>query len=126
MNEGIIKHYRSEREYFFDEGCFINELDNSADDPALSIARARVAAGVITRWHYLRNTSERYVIIEGCGLVEVGEAAPVAVAAGDVVCIPAGVRQRIRNSGTGDLVFLALCTPRFEPENYVDCDEAGQ
>ena len=126
MSGGIIKRFLEVREYFFDEGCFINELNNSDDDPALSIARARVTAGGVTRWHYLRGTTERYVITAGCGVVEVGEAPPTAVAVGDVVIIPAGVRQRIRNSGEGDLVFLALCTPRFEPHNYVDCDEGSQ
>ncbi len=126
MNEGCIKPYRKEREYFFEEGCFINELDNSADDPALSIARARVAAGCVTRWHYLRGTTERYVITAGSGLVEVGNAPATVVCAGDVVVIPAGVRQRIRNNGSGDLVFLALCTPRFEPANYIDCDGEHQ
>ena len=30
-------------EFFIDEGCHILELSNSAHDPALSIARARVA-----------------------------------------------------------------------------------
>ena len=123
MSEGTVKPFSAEQEYFFEEGCFINELVNSADDPVLSIARARVAAGNVTRWHYLRDTTERYVITAGSGVVEVGAAPGVPVATGDVVIIPAGVRQRIRNTGDGDLVFLALCTPRFEPGNYVDCDE---
>jgi mannose-6-phosphate isomerase-like protein (cupin superfamily) len=38
----------------------------------------------------------------------------------DVVSIPAGVRQRISNTGIDDLVFLAICTPRFVKENYVE------
>jgi mannose-6-phosphate isomerase-like protein (cupin superfamily) len=40
------------------------------------------------------------------------------VSAGDVVIIPPGARQRIANTGPADLRFLALCTPRFRPENY--------
>lgn len=32
--------------------------------------------------------------------------------------IPPGVRQRIKDTGDEDLVFLALCTPRFRKEAY--------
>ena len=104
------------------ERCAIAELANGPGDPALSIARARVAPGVVTQWHRLRGIDERYVILEGHGRVEVGELPATAVAPGDVVRIPAGVRQRIANVGTADLVFLALCTPRFVPEAYEAAD----
>ncbi|TXH03236.1 MAG: cupin domain-containing protein [Nevskiaceae bacterium] len=109
-------------EHLTEERCFILELRNRDDDPALSIARARVLPGVTTRWHRLRDIAERYVILEGRGEVEVGDLAPQAVAAGDVVVIPPGVRQRIRNSGDIDLVFLALCTPRFRWSAYEDIE----
>lgn len=106
-------------EYFFDvEGCYITELSNSNDDPALSIARARVEPGVTTRWHRLANTIERYCILSGIGIVEIGVSFPMKVCAGDVVIIPPMERQRITNSGEEDLVFLAICTPRFEVHNY--------
>ena len=55
-------------EYYFEEGCFITELHNSPDDPAVSVARARVEPGRTTRWHCLATIRERYVMIEGCGL----------------------------------------------------------
>jgi mannose-6-phosphate isomerase-like protein (cupin superfamily) len=38
------------------------------------------------------------------------------------VLIPAGVAQRIANAGDDDLVFLAICTPRFEHSAYEDID----
>ncbi|NOQ89661.1 MAG: cupin domain-containing protein [Gammaproteobacteria bacterium] len=113
-----IKKRDHSAEYFFTEGCFITELSNTSDDPALSIARARVEPGKTTRWHSLHGVTERYVIIEGCGLVEVGKLDPQLVSAGDSVIIPAGVRQRISNTGEHDLVFLALCTPRFTEAAY--------
>ena len=28
-----------------------------------------------------------------------------------------------RSVGKDELVFLAICTPRFQQENYVDCDD---
>jgi mannose-6-phosphate isomerase-like protein (cupin superfamily) len=110
-------------EYYTDERCDILELSNSADDPHASIARARVAPGVTTRWHRLRGTTERYVILEGRGRVEVGELAPQLVEPGDVVVIPPLCRQRIANVGETDLLFLAICTPRFRPETYEDLEK---
>jgi mannose-6-phosphate isomerase-like protein (cupin superfamily) len=112
-------------EYPFREGCRILELANGPEDPALSIARARVPAGGITRWHRLRGTTERYLVLAGTGRVELGTAAPAAVGPGAVVVIPAGCRQRIANTGSGDLVFLALCTPRFVPSNYEDLEDGA-
>jgi mannose-6-phosphate isomerase-like protein (cupin superfamily) len=123
MNTPKIQHNSEASEYFFDEGCFINEWWNRPEDAALSIARARVAPGETTHWHCLHNSVERYVILSGEGVVEVGELAPTIVKPGDVVVIPADVRQRIHNSGSEDLVFLALCTPRFQAENYVDLED---
>lgn len=106
-------------EYYFDEGCFITELSNTANDEHLSIARARVEPGVATKWHYLRDTTERYVILEGVGRVEIGDLEPEVVNVGDIVIIPPEERQRISNIGEGSLIFLAICSPRFEESNYV-------
>lgn len=71
-------------EYYFDsEGCYITELSNSSLDPALSIAQARVQPGVTTTWHRLANTTERYCILSGSGVVEVGDSDPQPVAPGN-------------------------------------------
>lgn len=113
---------RHAREYPLQEGCDITEWSNSDLDPGLSIARARVAPGVTTRWHSLRGVSERYVILSGRGRVEVGAGKPQAVGPGDVVLIPPETRQRVTNTGTGDLVFLAVCSPRYTPDCYRDLD----
>ena len=110
-------------ETFIDEGCHILELSNTAHDPALSIARARVAPGVTTRLHRLADTAERYVILSGKGQAEIGGQPPVDVSSGDVVLIPPGCPQRIRNTGSEDLVFLAICTPRFTVSAYEDLGE---
>lgn len=113
-----IQRFQNSSEYFFKEGCFINELSNLPEDPELSIAQARVESGVTTQWHQLRETTKRYVIMEGSGIVEIGDHPPQNVTPGDVVYIPPNTRQRITNTGSQDLIFLALCTPRFEADNY--------
>ena len=123
MSRARIRPYDPAAEYFIAEGCFITELSNAADDPDVSIARARVEPGQTTRWHLLRDTIERYVLLEGSGQVEVGDLPPQPMGPGDVVVIPAGVRQRIGNPGPRDLVFLAVCSPRFEESAYVDVDD---
>ena len=120
-----ILKFDAGREYFTDELCFINELSNGAHDAAVSVAQARVAPGLRTRWHRLHGIVERYVILSGEGLVEVGALAPARVTAGDVVLIPAGCRQRITNAGNTDLLFLAICSPRFEQAAYEDIEPAS-
>lgn len=114
----VIKKSSDSDEYYFVEGCFITELSNSGDDPDVSIARARVEPGVTTRWHRLSGTTERYVILEGGGRVEIEGLAPRMVTAGDVVIIPPSSAQRISNTGDVDLVFLAVCSPRFIADAY--------
>ncbi len=117
-----IERFAANKEYFFVEGCYINELANSAQDPAISIARARLTHNTTTHWHRLSATTERYVILEGQGDVEIGDLPAQSVFPGDVVIIPPDTRQRITSTGLSDLVFLAICTPRFKTENYMALD----
>ena len=104
------------------ERCHIIETANDADDELVSIARARVEPGVTTAWHKLSGIAERYLIVSGAGQVEVGDIEPTDVVAGDVVRIPSGTRQRITNTGQTDLVFYAICSPRFTPDCYVSLE----
>ena len=105
-------------EFLIPEGCHIIELSNSGSDPDVSIARARVEPGVTTEVHWLEDTWERYVILEGNGEVELDEGPWEKVGQSDVVLIPPGCKQRIRNSGSNELIFLAICSPRFTPDCY--------
>ena len=122
MKETITQQNIKE-EFYTPEKCYITELSNTPDDPDVSIARARVELGVTTRWHRLKGTFERYFIISGRGIVEIGKLPPQEVTAGDVVLIPPMCRQRITNTGAEDLVFLAICSPRFLQDVYEDIDD---
>jgi len=104
MNEAI-KQQNLKKEFYTSEKCYITELFNTSDDPYASIARARVAPGITTRWHRLRGIVERYYIISGRGLAEIGTLSPQEVNAGDIVLIPPMCRQRITNTGSEDLIF---------------------
>lgn len=119
-----IRYVDPATEFFTMEGCHIIELSNTVTDPDVSIARARVEQGCTTRWHRLHETAERYVILDGRGLMELEGMAEQTVHAGDVVLIPPGCPQRISNTGQTDLIFLAICTPRFHPLCYEDVDAA--
>jgi mannose-6-phosphate isomerase-like protein (cupin superfamily) len=113
----VIRHPDPAEEFSTGERCSILESWNDASDGAVSIARARVEPGVATQLHTV-SVDERYVIVEGRGVVAIGDLADEEVHPGDVVVIPAGTPQRITNTGTVDLVFYCVCTPRFTSETY--------
>lgn len=117
-----IKLLDLSKEYYIDEGCYITEVSNSNDDPDLSIAHVRVEPGVTTKLHELINTIERYVLIKGVGVVEVSSLPKQKLNVGDVVIIPSKCSQRITNSGATDLIFLAICSPRFKTGAYREID----
>ena len=122
MSQPPLIHRATAAESCFVEGCYITEGWNTPADAEVSVARARVEPGATTRWHRLRGVTERYLILEGQGRVEVGDWPPEAVGSGAVVLIPPGTRQRIANTGDADLIFLAVCTPRFTLADYEDVE----
>ena len=122
--KALIRQQNLDDEFFTPEKCYITELSNTADDPDVSIARARVKPGVTTSWHRLSDTTERYYIISGQASVEIGNLPPQNITAGDIVLIPPMCRQRINNTGSEDLIFLAICSPRFLNSAYEDLENS--
>jgi mannose-6-phosphate isomerase-like protein (cupin superfamily) len=104
-------------EFYTRERCFMTELLNSPQTPSFSIARCRVEPGVLTELHRLA-VDEWYVVESGEGEVRVGDAGGRMIAPGEVVAIPAGISQQIKNTGSGSLLFLCICVPRFTPASY--------
>ncbi len=123
MDPQVVRHDAS-LEKLTEERCHILETWNDARDPDVAIARARVEPGVVTARHVLE-VDERYLIVSGTGTVEIGTLPPTHVHPGDVVVIPSGCAQRIRNEGPDDLIFYCVCTPRFEPRHYHDVDDGA-
>jgi mannose-6-phosphate isomerase-like protein (cupin superfamily) len=117
MEPKIVKA-NSLNQYLTPEHCFITE---NFSGNRVSIARARVQAGVTTVPHHLKGIDEIYIVTSGVGRVTVGNLKPADVGVGDVVVIPAGTSQMITNTGKIDLVFYCVCTPRFTADRY--CDE---
>ena len=116
----MISKFKPETEFYTEEGCYIVEIHNCGEDEGCSIVRARVSPGVTTQLHALDGVTERYVILDGEGVVEVERGRPIFVQPIDVVVIPPGAAQRITNAGQTDLLFLCVCTPRFRPHAYRD------
>lgn len=108
-------------EYYFKEGCYIEEWLNSPDDFEMSIARVRVLAGETTKLHALKNTVERYIILSGEAVVTIDKE-KIKVEEKSTVRISQDQPQKIQNTGPNDLVFLAICTPRFLENNYYECE----
>lgn len=109
-------------EFYTSERCHITELMNTGASPDTSLAVARVEPGVTTQLHALTGIVERYVVRKGEGLIEI-DGQTRALVSGDQAIISAGTSQRITNTGTTDLEFYCLCTPRFTPESYVNLED---
>lgn len=112
-----VFHTDPAAEFPTEEHCHIIELFNRQGE-ACSIARSRVEPGVTTANHLLRGTAEWYYILQGQGEMMLNNRPAGRVGPGDVVYIPAGTPQHIRNAGDVDLIFLCICVPGFESEAY--------
>lgn len=95
--------------------CELLHPDNVPEAAGLlcSIAHAIVPSGEATIPHRLVRSTELYYILSGTGEMHIdGESAPVHP--GQIVSIPPGARQFIRNTGTGDLAFLCIVAPKWQ------------
>ncbi len=81
-----------------------------------SIAHAIVPAGEESLPHILEKSTELYYLLQGSGEMHIDdEEAPVRE--GQIVLIPPGARQYIRNTGPGNLVFLAIVAPKWQADD---------
>ncbi|WP_234822792.1 cupin domain-containing protein [Ensifer adhaerens] len=122
VDKGGIVFASGQGEFWTDERCYITELHNCDASPESSLALARVEVGVTTQLHSLTGVIERYVLRQGEGILEV-DGVKQKLRVGDQAVIPAGAAQRIENTGSVDLEFYCLCTPRFFPDSYVNLEQ---
>ncbi len=120
----MLKHIKNFnlKEFYTEERCHISELLNDATNPLLSMARCRVERGITTQLHALDKPEETYFIEQGCGIMDDGRGNLIEVVTGDSVKIPENLPQRIRNTGESDLIFMAICSPRFQPDCYLNLE----
>ena len=86
-----------------------------------TLAEARLPVGGRTAAHHHLLTEEIYYVLEGRGLMRVGEETR-EVGPGDAVAIPPGAVHEITNVGTGVLKFLCCCAPGYEHDDTVLAD----
>ena len=83
-----------------------------------TLAEARLAPGECATAHRHLKTEEIYFILEGQGIMRVGED-EASVGPGDAIAIPPGAEHHIRNTGNITLRFLCCCAPGYEHEDTV-------
>ena len=83
-----------------------------------TLAEARLLAGAATTPHRHVRTEEIYYVLQGQGLMAVGEETRT-VGPGDAIAIPPGAVHQITNTGPGVLKFLCCCAPGYEHEDTV-------
>lgn len=88
--------------------CIINQ----------SLAEARLPPDASTTGHRHLKTEEIYYILDGNGLMQIGDERR-QVGAGDAIAIPPGAFHQITNTGPVVLKFLCCCAPTYEHEDTV-------
>ena len=81
-----------------------------------SLAEARLLPGASTTPHYHARAEEIYYVLQGQGLMCVGDESS-QVGPGDAIAIPPGKVHRITNTGNAILTFLCCCAPAYEHED---------
>jgi mannose-6-phosphate isomerase-like protein (cupin superfamily) len=83
-----------------------------------TLAEARLPPGASTTPHHHPVTEEIYYVLEGHGLMRVGDQRR-PVGPGDAIAIPPGASHQITSTGPGVLKFLCCCAPGYEHEDTV-------
>ncbi|MGA2361889.1 MAG: cupin domain-containing protein [Candidatus Aminicenantales bacterium] len=123
----IIKNVKDCKEIAAGDGSALRELLHPDQGPfqfGFSLARAVVKPHGKTRPHRLKS-SEVYCILEGRGLMHVGEET-AEIAAGQAVYIPPFHIQFVENTGEADLAFLCIVDPAWKPEDEEILPDGGR
>lgn len=88
-----------------------------------SLAEEILLPGQTVTPHRHREIEEVYYIVEGRGVMTVGDEQR-EIAAGDAVFIPRGHRHTLANTGTEPIKLLLVCGPAFFYEDEV-LDQQG-
>ena len=115
----LVKRIPDCREFEANDGTLITEVLHPKNEEIAfkcSIAHARVPAGGQSVPHVLGGRAEAYVILEGKGIVHIGDES-AEVEEGSVAYIPAGAVQWVENTGNSDLAFLCIVDPAWSAED---------
>ena len=111
----FIRDIKDREEFIAGDNSTLREIFNPEKDNmklGYSMAHCIVRPGETTLLHRLAS-SEVYIILEGTGVMYIDDEQE-EVGEGEFVYIPPNAAQRIKNTGTGDLVFLAIVDPAWK------------
>jgi uncharacterized cupin superfamily protein len=91
-------------------GIFMQTLLGTADNPLASINALRVPPGRAIGAHRHAQQVETVWVISGHPILAFGPA-ELALAAGQIVAIPAGLEHALRNEGPAPVELLTFFTP---------------
>jgi len=117
----ILKSVEAISSFIAGDNTIIKELlhpKNEAVDIDYSLALADVEVGLQSEPHILKNQSELYFILQGEGVVYIGEESK-KMKKGDFVWIPEGVKQYIVNTGHQTLQFLCIVSPPWSAKDEI-------
>jgi mannose-6-phosphate isomerase-like protein (cupin superfamily) len=83
-----------------------------------SLAEARLPPGASTTGHHHVKTEEIYYVLEGQGLMQVGQERR-QVGPGDTIAVPPGAYHQMTNTGPTVLKFLCCCAPAYEHDDTI-------
>jgi mannose-6-phosphate isomerase-like protein (cupin superfamily) len=118
MQVPIKIKYHNIKSYITKDGSEIRELmhPDIHGNIGQSLAEAIVPVGGETFLHKHLLSEEIYHIIEGQGIMRLGDE-QFTVAKGDTICIPPGITHRIRNTGKIPLRFLCCSCPAYSHDD---------
>jgi len=111
------------------DGSSVRELMHPARHgiERMSIAEAEVRPGTATRLHRHPVAEEVYHVLDGAGILQLGEER-IAVVPGDIIRIAPGQAHRIEARSETALRFLCICQPAYRGEDteFLDADETNR
>ena len=111
--------YEDVEPYVTKDGSEIRELMHPAVHGVgrnLSLAEARIPPGGETKLHRHLKSEEIYHVLEGKGLMRLGNE-EFEIVTGDTILIPPGTPHNVRNIGAGVLRLLCACAPPYSHED---------
>ncbi len=117
----FIRDLQDCEEFIAGDNSILRELLHPAKaglDIRYSLAHAVVKPGQTSTPHRLK-TSEVYYILEGEGVMHIGDEIAI-VRCGQAIYIPPGSRQYIQNTGQIELKFLCIVDPAWRKEDEDD------
>ena len=123
----IIKDLKTAKYFKTVDGTFICELlhperENAKINMNCSLAHAILKPGESSHPHRLKESAEIYFILEGKGLMHIGDEEAV-LEPGQAVYIPPGEIQYIKNISEVELKFLCIVSPPWSKEDDEVCLE---